>query len=251
VLQEKMMNPSSNPAPYTSAHGRARIVKILLIVGAFVTALSLLVEALSVAFPPLTEDQEPGDNPIGFALDLVTLLVAIPEIVISLATIVFFLVWLYRAHGNVKAFNPWSRLQYSSTLAVGSFFIPFANLVVPYRAVKEVWQNSGPPDERQLAEPSPPASFPLWWLFWILANVAHNVSFRLSLEESAPHDTATIVSVGAGALSILAAIFAYLVVDAIDKRQEETSGKLGLGKFSGPPPPPPSLSTPDVTSAYL
>lgn len=244
------MNPSPNPAPYTSAHGRARIVKILLIVGAFVTALSLLVEVLSVAFPPLTDDQEPGDNPMGFALSLLTLLVAIPEIIISLATIVFFLMWLYRAHGNLKAFNPWFRPNYSRALAVGSFFIPFANLVVPYRAVKEVWQKSGPPDEAQLAEPSPPATFPVWWLFWLLANFANNLSFRLSFRERVDESTAAMVSVVAGAMSILAAIFAYLVVDAIDKRQEETSAKLGLGKFSTPPPPPPNLSTSDVATPY-
>ncbi len=54
------------------------------------------------------------------------------------------------------------------------------------------------------------------------------------------------ISIVASALSVLAAVFAYLVVDAIDKRQEETSGKLGLGKFSGPPPPPTNLSMSDV-----
>jgi hypothetical protein len=57
------MNPSPYPAPFTSAHGRALTAKILLIVGAVVTGMSLLAEALSFAFPPLTEDQELGDNP--------------------------------------------------------------------------------------------------------------------------------------------------------------------------------------------
>ncbi len=244
------MNPSPYPAPFTSAHGRARVVKILLIVGALVTAMSLLVEALSLAFPPLTDDQEFGDNPIGAAISVLTFLLAIPELIISLATVVFFLMWLYRAHGNLRAFNPWSRLEYSSGWALGSFFIPFANLVVPYRAVKEVWQKSGSPDEGQLAEPSPPASFPIWWLFWLLASFANNLSFRLAFKESVPESTVTTISIVASALSIVAAVFAYLVVDAIDKRQEETSGKLGLGNFSGPPPPPPNLSTSDVAVPY-
>jgi len=212
--------------------------------------MSLLVEALSLAFPPLTDDQEFGDNPIGAAISVLTFLLAIPELIISLATVVFFLMWLYRAHGNLRAFNPWSRLEYSSGWALGSFFIPFANLVVPYRAVKEVWQKSGSPDEGQLAEPSPPASFPIWWLFWLLASFANNLSFRLAFKESVPESTVTTISIVASALSIVAAVFAYLVVDAIDKRQEETSGKLGLGNFSGPPPPPPNLSTSDVAVPY-
>ena len=68
---------------------------------------------------------------------------------------------------------------------------------------------------------------------------------RLSFNENVPQKTATIVSIVASALSVIAALFAYLVVDEIDKKQEETSGKLRLGKLSGPPPPP-ILPTPDV-----
>lgn len=240
------MYPSHYPAPFTSAHVRARIVKILLIIGAIATGMSLLADSLSLAFPPLTEDQELGDNPIGVVLVLVIFLLALAEFIIYLTTVVFFLVWLYRAHDNLRALAPTSRLDYSPGWAVGSFFIPFANLVVPYRAVREVWQNSGPPEEALLSAPGPPAFFPIWWLFWLLAGFAGNISLRLSFTESVPQSTATIISIVASALSIVAAAFAYLVVDSIDKRQEETSAKLKLGKFSEPPPPPPNLSMPGV-----
>ena len=232
------MNPSPYPAPFHSAHIRARIVKILLIVGAIATGISFLVEALSLAIPPFAEDQEIGDNPVGAVLALITLLLVVIELVIYLATAVFFCVWLYRAAGNLRVFNSWARLDYSPTLAVGSFFIPFANLVIPYRAVTEVWQKSEPPDEALLSEPGTPAKFPIWWLFWILSSFAGNISMRLSFEEKAPDNTVTIVSMAASVLHVVAAIFAYMVVDAIDKRQEETSRKLKLGKFSEPPPPP-------------
>jgi hypothetical protein len=49
------------------------------------------------------------------------------------------------------------------------------------------------------------------------------------------------ISIVASALSILAAIFAFVVVQGIDKRQEEASGKAKLGNFSGPPSPPANL----------
>ena len=239
------MNPSPYPARFTSAHGRAVIVKILLSVGAVVTGLSLLAEALSLAFPPLTEDQELGDNPISAVLMLIIFLLAVLEIIIYLATIVFFLIWLYRASNNLRAFNPWNRQDYSPGWAVGSFFIPFVNLVVPYRAVKEVWQKSGAPDEALLFEPAPPASFPIWWTFWLLASFAGNISFRLSFNERVAESTATMISIVASALSVIAAVFAYLVVGAIDKKQEDTVGKLRLREFSEPPPPPANLSMPD------
>jgi len=214
-------------------------VKFLLVAGAIITTMSLLVETVSLAAPPLTEGQELGDNPMGAAVALIAFLLALPEIIIYLATVVFFCVWLYRAHRNLQAFRPAGGIEYSSGLAVGSFFIPFANLVIPYRAVKELWQKSGPPDEALFSEPGAPALFPIWWTFWLLASFAGNLSMRLTLNEKVPDSSATVVSVAASALSIVAAICAYLVVDAIDKRQEETSGKLDLGKFSGPPPPPP------------
>ena len=241
------MHPSPYRRPFTSAHVRARIVKILLIVGAILSVLSLLSETLSLAIPPLTDDQEIGDNPFGFAITLLIFLLAVPGLIIYIATVVFFCVWLYRAHSNLAAFLTSPRsLNYSPGWAVGSFFIPFVNLVVPYRAVKEVWQKSGPPDEALLGEPSPPPSFPMWWLFWLLASFAGNISMRVSFNENVPESTATIVSIVASALSIVAAVFAYVVVDEIDKRQEETSGKLKLGKFSGPPPPPGELQISDA-----
>ena len=235
------MNPSPYHAPFTSAHGRARIVKILLIVGAVAAAISIVLETLSLVFP-FAEEQELTDNPLGAAVLLVIFLLALFEFSIYVATVVFFLMWLYRVNENLRAFNPAGTIEYSGGWAVGSFFIPFVNLVVPYRAVREVWQKSGPAEEAMFAAPSPPATFPIWWTFWLLSTFSANISLRVSLNENFDESTATIISMIAGGFSILAAVFAYLVVDEIDKRQEATSETLRLGKFSQPPPPPPNLS---------
>jgi hypothetical protein len=238
------MNPSPYPAPtytapFKSAHTRANIVKILLIVDAIASGLLLLSEALSLALPPLTDDQELGDNPAGIAIALVMFLLALLNILVYLATVVFFCIWLYRAYDNLRAFGASARgLGYSPGWAVGSFFVPFVNLIVPYRAVKELWQKSAPADEAFLSEPAPPAWIHIWWVFWLLASFSGNISMRASFNENVSTETSTIISVVAGALSIIAAVLAYLVVDDIDKRQEETSRKLGLGKFPGPPPAP-------------
>jgi uncharacterized protein DUF4328 len=114
--------------------------------------LSFLGEGFSLVFPPLSDDQELGENMMGAAVSIFIFLLALLEFFIYLATVVFFLMWLYRSHNNLRAFNPSSHLDYSAGWAVGSLFIPF--------------------------------------------------------------------------------------VDAIDKRQEETSGKGRLPKFPAPPPPP-------------
>ena len=143
---------------------------------------------------------------------------------------VFFAVWLYRANGNRRAFNAWARLGH---LVEGRWTAFSFRLSIWYRAVREVWQKSMPPDEVFLSAPGPPAVFPTWWLFWLLASFSGNISMRLSFNENVSLSTSTIVSIVASVLFILAAVFAYFVVDAMDKKQEETFGKLRLGKFAG------------------
>src|ERR1044072_652915 len=204
------MNPS--PFPYNSAHVRARIVKILLIIAAVATLISVLFDALSLAFPPLTAGEEVENNPMGAVMVLLILLLGILELMIYLTTVVFFCMWLYRSYNNLRAFDQWGVPDYSAGLAVGSFFIPFVNLVLPYRCVREVWQKSGLAGEDRFSAPDPPASFPLWWMFWILASVVGQISIRVSFNDNIPHSTAALVSMLASALSLMAAVFAYLVV---------------------------------------
>ena len=117
-------------------------MKILLIVGVAATAISLLAAVLSLAFPPPGEDQELGDDLIGTVVTLAVFLFAVLDFIVYLSTIVFFHLWLYRAHKNLRAFDPWCRTNYSAGISVGSFFIPFVNLALPYIAIKEVWQKS-------------------------------------------------------------------------------------------------------------
>ena len=239
------------PYPYStfkSAHNRATIVKILLVVGAIAGGLALLTESLSLAFPLPIEEQEISDNPVGIALAFFMIGLGLLEITIYFATVVCFCMWLYRVYNNLSALNPGSRLDHSPGWAVGSFFVPFVNLVVPYRAVREVWQKSGHPDETRFSAISPPAWFPIWWTFWLLAGFANNISLRLTLNDSVDPTTDAIVSIIANALSIMAALFAFIVVGEIDQRQEETSMKAKLGDLAGPPPPPANLAMSDVVA---
>lgn len=244
------MNPSPYYTSFKSAHTRAVIVKVLLIVGAVSNGLLLLTEALSLAVPPLVEDQDISENVVGFLLALIMFLVAILTILIYIATVITYCMWLYRSYNNLTAFGN-SRLDHSAGWAVGSFFVPFINLFVPYRAIREVWQKSVPLEETFMSAPSPPAWFPLWWIFWIVGSIVTNVSTRMSFRGDVSESTATMFSIIGGALTIIAALLAYVVVNEIDKRQEETSRKLGLGKHSMPPtPPPPPANLQQMPSAY-
>jgi len=70
----------------------ARIVKGLLIAGGIVSGLSLVGSGLLTLVSPLSEFEEIGDNPAGFAIGLLGLAVIVGRILIYLLTAITFLI---------------------------------------------------------------------------------------------------------------------------------------------------------------
>lgn len=229
--------PLSNT--YVSAQKRANLVKLLLIVGIVISVLSILSLLLELAFPPFGDDQEVGDNPAAFTVLLLQMGVGLIQFLVYIGTIVVFCMWLHRSYRNLPALGA-RNIGYSPGWAVGSFFVPIINLFVPYRATKELWEKSlqGP---SYLTSNSSSAIFPLWWLFWLLANFSSNACFRLSWRQVS-RDTIVVVCGLSDVLTIAAAIFAIAVVTAITQRQEESSKSMNLGQSPHWPVPPPPAS---------
>ncbi|MBL8189518.1 MAG: DUF4328 domain-containing protein [Acidobacteria bacterium] len=153
-----------------------------------------------------------------------------------LATVVVFLIWMHRSYGNLKSLGI-SNTEYSPGWAVGSWFVPFVNLVRPYGITKEIWFGSDPDDVN--TEGSPLGStlqmakivtpmFGLWWAMWIISNIFNNISTRWSFRSSTldDHVTSFWLAIIASVLTIVAAILAISVVNAITKRQEEKYKRL-------------------------
>lgn len=166
------------------------------------------------------------------------------HILVYVACIVAFCFWMHRAYSNLRALgNPPSSLEYSPGWAVGFFFIPFANLVVPYRAVKEIWVKSDPrvrtKDDFMHAPPTSTGLILAWWLTWIGSNVLLNVSGRLYDRTEDPSTLAWVadLTIIATAARIVAAVLAILVVRGINRRQEERSRHVRYAPVAPPPPP--------------
>ncbi len=162
------------------------------------------------------------------------------QVAIYIATAVVFLMWLYRSHENLSSFGVKSRdLEYSSGWTVGSFFVPFVNLVVPYRAIREVWRKSGPNASSMFSELSPPGFFPLWWGLWLASNFCNQLYFRMALQENIPPEVKLTVGLLSGLLDILAAILAIRIVREIDRQQTEHSRAIEHELHGSRPPSPP------------
>jgi hypothetical protein len=72
---------------------------------------------------------------------------------------VVFLIWLYRAASNARAVG---RFSDSPGLAVGGWFIPFANLVLPVVAVFRLMRASRPEPHRLLIG--------TWWAMYVVGS---------------------------------------------------------------------------------
>ena len=147
------------------------------------------------------------------------------------ATAVPFLMWVYRAHRNLHAWGSYS-LDYSPAGAVGWWFVPIANLVKPYWAMKELWQNSDPENfESDIGWDDEGTGSRLvgwWWGFHVAMSVVINMASMIERGAVAnsslkpPIDAflfATWTYAVGNVLSFVAAVLAIRVVLRIDANQ--------------------------------
>jgi Domain of unknown function (DUF4328) len=216
------------------------VVCVLLLADAAVSLVAGLFSVLELLWPGDMFGEGFENNPVTLGIGLLAILLALAQIVVYIATVTLFLMWVYRTHENLAAFGvPKHQLQYSSGWAVGSFFVPFANLVIPYRAIKELWRKSVPNQTSMFGEISPPGFFPAWWGFWIASNIASQIYFRLSWREQVASDATETIGVIGSVLSVIAAALAVQVVREIQRQQVESSKLIpAQPAFVSPPAPP-------------
>jgi hypothetical protein len=230
--------------PFVSGHGRAQVlialfmayiaVKLFAIVSN-VMQIGLLRDALSGG--SVTREQAEWN-------DQRQLLAAVISLLILAALLVALLLWLYRVASNLTALgNPKSRIEYTPGWAVGSFFIPFANLFMPYRAFRECWVKSAPlvrtEEEATFPPRTPTPLLAAWWVSWILMGVVGRVAgrFRTRAGDADALVTASWVSIAAELIGIVSAVLAVFFVRALDRRQEERGRDVTYVPHTPPPPP--------------
>jgi hypothetical protein len=159
---------------------RIALVAFVLMVLARTASTWLQIELLSAA-------QRGGGlaQDIAIANDRRESLVSILYLLVYLATAVFFLRWTYLVKKNAMAIGAsWLELKFSPGWSVGYYFVPFANLVAPYKALKETFQASHPEfraDKQRLEWASAPKLLPFWWGLWLVNGILGQGIFQYSL----------------------------------------------------------------------
>lgn len=229
--------------PFVSGKTKAMITIGLLLLGIVISIVSIILGFYLTVFQPQgayiggIDSAEVGLGTFIIGLQGLTLVSELPIIIL---TVIFFLIWLHHATKNLDALDAVG--DYSPGWAVGWWFIPFANLVVPYRVVKDVWEKSDPniiEETDYWHSFSPGLLFGGWWAFWLLSRFVGRASgiYANKLETTEQWFVLTKIIMVFDFLSVIAALLCILIVLGIDKRQEARSKGLNSSESAMPLPP--------------
>lgn len=180
------------------------------------------------------------------------------EIACYVAVGIAFLFWVHRIVANNRVLGA-LRTSFSPGYAVGSWFIPFADLVLPFLAIREAWRAADPSrlystvDERKRTRVA--WYLTAWWVLFVLSGV---VSYGSGLVKATGTDPLTalhassIAQIAGIAVAWLAALFAMLTVIQLTRRQEAKASAIESA-FAAPPQPPilPEVALLGVATAHL
>ncbi|MBF9042441.1 DUF4328 domain-containing protein [Rhodobacterales bacterium HKCCE4037] len=118
--------------------------------------------------------------------------------------------WIYRAASNARAIRQ-DDSMITPGWAVGWYFVPFANLVMPYKAMRQTWDGLA-----GHGGPVWPAWGIVWWLLWVagslVAAIGNNINFSAATIEE--FRTGTTLDVVSSVTAIPAALlFRKLILD--------------------------------------
>lgn len=201
---------------FRSAGSRAKWTMILLGMALLVDLIAVPSDLMEYNLLSRFEAGEAVSDQEATTNDTRQMIIGLGQVGLFVACAIAFLMWLYRAHANLPALGA-TGLKFSPGGAVGWWFVPFANLVQPYRVVAEVWRESVP-----YAGQKGSALVAFWWGAFLIANFLSGQAGRLYWdgEEVAELMRADILYAMADGLSVVTAALAIMVVLTIDRGQQ-------------------------------
>ncbi|MGW0392749.1 DUF4328 domain-containing protein [Streptomyces sp. NPDC003042] len=218
--------PHAGPPPaggvLRSSRGLATALTVLLSVAAvvnlFSSANNLYVWSLmkDVITDPLAVSDDTLDQS-----DMITAATGIFQILALLGTAVVFIIWFHRVRVNGGIFRPDAFTQ-GPGWAIGGWFIPFANLVLPFRTAKQTWAAStqlGPDGSPRTTSTAPLTA---WWTVWVVAALLDRVFAQMYKKAETPESLrdASVVGFFSDLTMVAAAVLAILFVRKLTALQD-------------------------------
>ncbi|MFE9116338.1 DUF4328 domain-containing protein [Streptomyces sp. NPDC007172] len=140
------------------------------------------------------------------------------------ATAGFFIAWFHRTRTNAEVLDPGS-CSTGPGWAIGVWFVPLVNLVMPWLIARDVTRASVRPAPAHTGRGAPFALLNAWWLAWVASKVLALIGSRLpaaGADVAAAHRGAGVM-IAIDVLNLAAAVLAILYVRQLTYRQERAS----------------------------
>jgi hypothetical protein len=143
-------------------------------------------------------------------------------ILVFVVTALPLLRWVYLAHANLRAFGVEDPPVPYPALAVGWFFVPIANLWMPYSAMAGLWRASEDVDGWRTRRGT--LLLPAWWASWLLSGGLAQAAGRLHVnagEKVEDLRESTLVDAASSLAFLAASLLVLWIVVRIDRRQRD------------------------------
>jgi hypothetical protein len=151
------------------------------------------------------------------------------------------LIWEYRAFKNLPALKS-NYTEFSPGWAVGWWFIPLANLIKPFQAVRELWNESDPEfdEESQFLHVAggTPKIVGFWWAAFLLSGILGRLAGMLiDPRTGMPSKDLPLVLIIGSFFELAAALLILFIVKGITQKQDQRYDKIAATQPFSPPPP--------------
>lgn len=214
------------PAPVRSLVGLSYAVVVLLVLVA-VTDLAAIFATLNVRavvgdllaapvelFEPYSDAERRADQLMYFSASF--------QFMVFIATCIVFIVWFHRARTNAGALAPDAQLR-GRGWAIGSWFIPIANLWIPRQIAGDIWTAS------ELDGRASRAVLNAWWAAWVVTFAVGRAADRFwqRAEDGDAIRKAAMGLVLSHVVDIVAVVLAILFVRRLTGMQQAKASAVG------------------------
>ncbi|MEU0882518.1 DUF4328 domain-containing protein [Lentzea sp. NPDC005914] len=164
------------------------------------------------------------------AVDTFALWVAIPTMLVTIASGVTFIVWIYRSRRNAERVTYGVEHRHGRGWVIGSWITPIVGWWYPLQIVQDIWRSFDPAQQdRPLQARDKNGFLAGWWTAFLLMSWGDRAVTRLVLRDT---DLATIAiwTWVTTVVTVIAAAFAVVLIKRLTDLQDQTRPQ----EFSGP-----------------
>jgi hypothetical protein len=158
---------------------------------------------------------EVDPNETIFASDGLVAMVGGVQFMMAVVLGVTFLHWIYRINFNLRALSS-VPMEFTPLFAIAWYFVPIANLFMPYRAMKEIWRVAN------RTRSTYDALLAWWWTLWIISTLLIEAAgfYSRGSEDSTSYMISALAYVASDSLDIILNFVAIALVTRIGRAYE-------------------------------